>query len=64
MKKKSFKFPFLCENPLTGYTLGAGYTLGVHCSTRSPVKGKSAQSSEKIPDVQHESLIFLFGDLL
>jgi hypothetical protein len=31
IEKKSFKLSFLCENTLTGYTLGAGYTLGTHC---------------------------------
>jgi hypothetical protein len=35
MEKKSFLLSFLCENTLTGYTLGAGYTLGPHCILNS-----------------------------
>jgi hypothetical protein len=31
MEKNQFKLTFLCKNTLTGYTLGAGYTLAAHC---------------------------------
>ncbi len=38
MKKKSFKLPFLCENTLTGYTLGA------HCTVFGKIYIETCQS--------------------